>query len=103
MVVNFDGITALSDHDVLFRVVEQNCECGNPKFRKVVVLRWNGHSWNTVKQSDPDFYLPGACRMATAAGGQYRSSRQRHSCTWCTATGCECRSRSRTAPACRIH
>jgi hypothetical protein len=60
MVVNFDGITALSDHDVLFRVTEENCECGNPKFRKVVVLRWNGHSWSTVKRSDPGFYLPGA-------------------------------------------
>jgi hypothetical protein len=60
MVVNFDGIAALSDHDVLFRVTEENCECGKPKFRKIVVLRWNGQSWNKVKRSDPDFYLPGA-------------------------------------------
>ena len=74
MTVNFDGITALSDHDVLFRVIEANCECGKPKFRKVVVLRWNGHSWGMVKRSDPDFYLPGA--VPDGHGGWWSVSEQ---------------------------
>ncbi len=50
-----DGIAALSDKDVLLRALEQ--VNGSTK---IVVLRWNGHAWGSVKRSDPDFNLPGA-------------------------------------------
>jgi hypothetical protein len=60
LVVVADGLTALSDKDVLLRVMESNCLCGNPKFRRFVVVRWNGQAWSKVPTTDPAYHLAGA-------------------------------------------
>lgn len=54
-----DGITAISDSDVWLRVLVSRFTGGN-RHDSLLVLHWNGSSWQKAGTSNPGYFLPGA-------------------------------------------